>query len=267
MMAIDMVSLLDDLEAETSELMLILNGLEPLQWSMPTPAEGWQIRDQVSHLAYFDETATKAATDPAGFMEDAARLSEYGEAFPDEIARRFHDTAPEQLLLWFMTARKDMVLTFSKVDPKARLPWYGPPMSAASSITARFMETWAHGQDIADALGIVRVPTDRIRHVAHLGVSTYGFSHSLHNLEVPEVTISVSLRAPSGAIWSWGPDDSAESISGDAVDFCLVVTQRRIFNDTNLQVKGTSAKRWMSIAQAFAGAPGRGRTSDAGTAI
>jgi uncharacterized protein (TIGR03084 family) len=145
------------------------------------------------------------------------------------------------------------------MDPSTRLPWYGPPMSAASSVTARLMETWAHGQDIADALGVTRQPTTRLRHVAHLGVATREFSFRLRGLPVPAAPVRVELTAPDGAIWAWGPADAPERVAGSAVDFCLLVTQRRHQADTGLLTSGRAAAEWLAIAQAFAGPPGPGR--------
>jgi hypothetical protein len=44
------------------------------------------------------------------------------------------------------------------------------------------------------------------------------------------------------------------------VDFCLLVTQRRHLADTAVVVEGDAARQWISIAQAFAGPPGAGRS-------
>jgi uncharacterized protein (TIGR03084 family) len=68
----------------------------------------------------------------------------------------------------------------------------------------------------------------------------------------------VELSSPSGEIWSWGPDDAAQSVTGTAQDFCLVVVQRRHVDDTDLQVEGDVVRNWMLIAQAFAGPPATG---------
>jgi len=143
-------------------------------------------------------------------------------------------------------------------DPRDRAPWYGPDMSIASMATARLMETWAHGQDVADALGVTREPTKRLRHVAHLGVRTMGFSYLLRDRPVPTEPVRVELEAPDG-LWSWGPDETVNRVTGPALDFCLLVTQRRNLADTRLRVTGPVATEWMSIAQAFAGAAGKGR--------
>ena len=258
-MAVDMRGLLADLTAETRvfEAMLVL--LDAAGWDRPTPAPRWAIRDQVSHLAYFDEAAVAAATDPTRFRAEAADLMARGAGFPDEIARRYRGMPPPELLGWFRAARTGFVSVFSNLDAKARLPWYGADMSAASSVTARLMETWAHGQDVADALGVRRQPTARLRHVAHLGVSTFGFAFALNQRPMPQQRVRVELTAPDGSVWTWGPEDAPDVVDGTALDFCLVVTQRRNIADTALRVTGPLAAQWMGIAQAFAGPPGPGR--------
>ena len=132
-------------------------------------------------------------------------------------------------------------------------------MSAISFATARLMETWAHGQDIVDALGIVRKPTDRLRHIAHMGASTFAWSYAVRQMEVPDTKVRVDLTGPSGDLWTWGPEEAKDRVKGPAEDFCLVVVQRRHFSDTNLIITGDTARQWISIAQAYAGPAGSGR--------
>ncbi|MPZ62520.1 MAG: TIGR03084 family protein [Propionibacteriales bacterium] len=251
--------LLADLTAETDDLTGFLARLDIADWERPTPATGWQIRDQVSHLAYFDEAATLAATDAQRFRAEADELTALGPDFPDKVAGRYRDVQPDELVSWFRRARAALVDTLRARAPRDRVPWYGPEMSITSSATARLMETWAHGQDIVDALSVAREGTKRLRHVAHLGVSTMGFAFGLRGRPVPEAEVHVALTAPDGSTWPWGPEGAENSVSGPALDFCLVVTQRRHHTDTNLRVVGPVAADWMSIAQAFAGAPGPGR--------
>ena len=153
-----------------------------------------------------------------------------------------------------------MVDVFRALDPKTRLPWYGPAMAAPSFATARLMETWAHGQDIADTFGIVRTPTDRLKHVAHIGVRARAFSYVTNGREVPADDIRVALISPNGETWSWNDDAGDDNtVTGPALDFCLLVTQRRNVADTALVVTGPLAEDWLGIAQAFAGPPGSGR--------
>jgi uncharacterized protein (TIGR03084 family) len=258
-MAVDLRVLLTDLAAESRVVEDLLTGLADQDWERPTPAAGWAIRDQVSHLAYFDATATLAATDPDRFRAEAAELLAIGPGFPDEVAARYRHLAPAELFAWFRDARARLLDTFASLDPKARVPWYGPDMSVASAATARLMETWAHGQDVADTVGTRPEPTSRLRHIAHLGMQTLGFSFQLNGRAAPGAAVRVELDAPDGSRWEWGPADAEDRVSGTALDFCLAVTQRRHPADTGLRVTGPVAAVWMSIAQTFAGAPGTGR--------
>ncbi|GAA4535926.1 TIGR03084 family metal-binding protein [Pseudonocardia xishanensis] len=262
-MAVSMEQLLDDLVAETRVLQDLVAELDDAGMSTPTPAERWSIRDQLTHLAYFDETATLAAVDPDTFRVEAAALVARGDDFPDQVAADHAALTADEVRFWLAETRTTLVATFRGIEPKARLPWYGPDMSALSSVTARLMETWAHGQDVADALGERRVPTDRLRHIAHLGVQTAGFSFLLNGRAAPTSPVRVELEAPSGDRWEWGPEDAADRVTGTAHDFCLTVTQRRHVTDTALQVAGPVATEWISIAQTFAGTPGTGRAPGA----
>jgi uncharacterized protein (TIGR03084 family) len=252
-------SLVGDLVAESSELRRVLEPMPAGAWARPTPAAGWTIVDQVSHLAYFDDVTRLSITDPEQFRAEAGQLTAGGQDFADRVAAQFRDTPPGELLAWFDRSRDQLTGAFRAVDPAARLPWFGPAMSPASSVTARLMETWAHGQDILDTLGIARVPTARLRHVADIGIRALRYSYAVNGLPLPADPIRVELAAPDGQRWTWGPADARDRVAGDALDFCLVVTQRRHRDDTRLEVRGPTAAQWIGIAQAFAGAAGSGR--------
>jgi uncharacterized protein (TIGR03084 family) len=252
-----MAALAADLAAETAITRELVAGLDEPAWHTPTPAIGWTIKDQISHLAYFDEVAVRAAVHPAEFRAELAAAPEHVN--PDAIAARYRDRTGTQLLAWFGTARAQLLETFTELDPRQRLPWFGPDMSAASSLTARIMETWAHTQDIADALGVSREPTARLRHVAHIGIGARAFSYEARGQAPPSAPIRVELTAPDATLWTWGPPEAADRVTGTALDFCLLVTQRRHRDDLDLAVTGPAAAEWTQIAQAFAGQPGPGR--------
>jgi uncharacterized protein (TIGR03084 family) len=253
-----MAALAADVAAETAVTRGLVAGLSEKGWRTATPAPGWDIADQIGHLAYFDQAAVRAALDPEEFRAEFAAMQAAGMD-ADAIAARYRDHSGAQVLAWFDQARADLLVTFKDMDPAARLPWFGPDMSAASALTARLMETWAHAQDIADALGVTREPTDRLRHVAHIGVGARAFSYIVNGKPPSTGPVSVTLTAPSGAVWTWGPADATDRISGPALDFCLLVTQRRHRDDLALTAEGPVATEWMTIAQAFAGPPGPGR--------
>ena len=254
---------LADLTAEGDQLEAMVGELSEEQWRTPTPAEGWDIATQIAHLAWTDEVAVTAATDKAGW--DALVLEAIADptGFVDMQALAGGAVPPVELLARWRTARPALANALREYPAGEKLPWFGPPMSPTSMATARFMETWAHSLDVADTLSISVEPTDRIKHVAHIGVRTRNFAFANNGLEPPAEEFRVSLTAPSGALWEWGPSDAAQSISGPAYDFCLRVTQRRHRDDLSLRAVGTEATKWLEIAQAFAGPPGSGREPSA----
>ena len=258
-MPVSMDELARDLESETAVLQAILDGLADEQWTWPTPAPGWSIIDQVSHLARADEVAVLSATDRAGFDALTARENESSESRTERWAREYRSLSPSELKDWFARARAELVATFRALDPSVRVPWYGPDMSAAAALTARIMETWAHGRDIADTVGARWAPTPGLRQVAHLCVRALPNSFRARGRPEPDGPVYVALTAPDGEVWEWGPPDAPNRVTGDAVELCLVATQRRHPADTSLAAEGPVAVEWLTIAQAFAGPPGAGR--------
>lgn len=254
---VDLEALSQDLAAEHEDLDAVVSSIRPAEWDVDTPAPGWTVRDQVSHLAFFDEQALLATTDPEAFLAALAAVTE-ADAFMNDPLRSARALRPEAVLEWWRKERHALLHAFRDADAKRRIPWFGPPMSPASFISARLMETWAHGQDVADALGVERAPTDRLKHVAHLGVRARRNSYAANGLEMPDGEVMVEVRGPGGDPWTWNESDT-DRVTGSALDFCLVVTQRRHIDDTDLVVQGSLATDWMSRAQAFAGPPGAGR--------
>jgi uncharacterized protein (TIGR03084 family) len=258
----ELAAILRDLRDEGEELDALVAGLDAAGWRAPTPAPGWTIAHQVGHLAWTDEWTLRAVHDPAGFHPAATELLSGVDEFDtlvDEGASDGAALAPARLLAWWRDGRARVLAGLAEVPEGVKLPWFGPPMKPTSMATARIMETWAHGEDVADALGVKREPTARLRHIAHLGVRTMGFAFSAHGLPVPGQPVRVELTGPSGELWTWGPEHAADRIAGPVLDFCLLVTQRRHPDDLALAVTGPVATAWVPIAQAFAGPPGEGR--------
>ena len=247
-----------DLLAEHDDLDAIVSGADA-DWDLATPAEGWSVRDTVSHLAFFDDRATEAVTTPDEFRAGLGAVLEDPQRFIDAGPVQGRELSPGDVLTWWRTSRANVVAAFRAAAPGLRVPWYGPDMSVSSLVTARLMETWAHGQDVADALGVRRTPTARLRHVAHLGVATYRYSFVATGRAEPQAPVCVELTAPDGSTWTFGPGDADNRVAGAAVDFCLLVTQRRHRNDTDVRAEGPVATEWLTIAQAFAGPAGAGR--------
>ena len=260
--------ILQDLAAEQQSLDDVVSGLTTEQWALATPSPGWSIADQIAHLTYFDGTASLAIENPEGFSglaEELVGLMMAGDeaAIDDALLGRYRSLSRYGLLAQWRANRSTLKRVASPLDGDARIAWYGPPMGAKSFLTARLMEAWAHGQDIVDTLGVEREPTDRLRHITQLGFITRGWTYINRGLEAPDTPVRVELTSPSGDTWKFGPDDAPESIIGPAEDFCLVTTQRRHVDDTDLAVEGASARDWMEKAQLFAGPPSDGPAATA----
>ena len=249
-----------DVLNEYRELGTQLAQLSGPDWRLLTDFHGWTIFDEIAHLCLFDELAVVAITDAASFRteQQAIEVSLSQGAQISEIARQRYVTLPGAALapVW-ECAFTSLAGRLELLDARQRLPWFGPDMSARSFATARLMETWAHGQDIYDALGISRQPTVRLRHIAHLGVVTFNWSYRVRGMQPPAQAPVVELRSPAGDTWSWNEGSNSGRVRGSAEDFCLVVTQRRHVEDTALETKGI-ADQWMRIAQCFAGPPADG---------
>lgn len=249
-----------DLAEEHDSLDELVAGLDDRGWRLPTPAPGWDVGDQVSHLAFFDDAARLAVADPDGFQATRPADEVGLAALIAGAGDRGRDMSNAERLAWWRRSRSELCEAALAAADGVRVPWYGPSMSILSFVTARLMETWAHGQDIADALGVTRPATPRLRHVAQLGVLAFANSFRANGVAVPEQPPRVELCLPTtGDVWTWGDEGGTDVVRGDALDFCLVVTQRRHPADTGLHVAGPVARQWLAMAQAFAGPPGPGR--------
>jgi uncharacterized protein (TIGR03084 family) len=249
-------ALLDDLRDEQRELRELVAGAD---LDASTPAAGWDVRDTVSHLAGTDQEALEAATRPDVFLARLPDVAADIEGFLTGQLTSRRGLSRDELLAGWQQGFDALVRALAALAPDTRVPWYGPPMSPASFATARLMEYWAHGQDVADAVGVSRVPTARLRHVCHLGFRTRGFSYAVRGREAPEAAVALRLTAPDGALWAFGDQDAGQHVTGPAEDFCLLVTQRRHRDDLALVAHGDDAAEWLDIAQCFAGPPGPGR--------
>ncbi len=254
----ELVDVLADLRAEGDDLDRMVAELTPEQWALPTPAPGWTIAHQIAHLTWTDEQVIAAATDPTGFYTALSDLL----TDPEHLVDRGTEATlapPPQLLTHWRDSRSRVGQALTGMTPGTRHPWFGMNLSAMSSATGRLMETWAHGEDVAVALGTAREPTGRLRHVAFIGYATLAHSFRTHGRPEPTDGVYLELTAPGGGTWAYGSPDAADRVAGPALDFCLLVTQRTHRADTALVATGPVADEWLDIAQSFAGPPGPGR--------
>ena len=184
-----------DLADQVAALAAVVDPLASQDLLTPTPAEGWDIADQLGHLAAFDEHGTTAMVDPDRFRADLAHALDTGTDPVAAATARGRDLGPGGCRDWWHTASATLARAAAGLEPRQRLPWYGPDMGAMSFLTARLMETWAHGQDVRDALGLEPEASRRLRHVADIGVRARPFSYAIRAMEVPSAPIRVALGA------------------------------------------------------------------------
>ncbi len=251
-----MKEILADLEAEQESLDRFLCTLTEAQWDLPTPAEGWTVRDSVSHIAHIDEVAVAFIHGDNSALEEVKKL---GLMYTTVKAQKGREMNSAGILPWWRRARTMMLDELSKCDSKQRIPWFAMPMGARSFATARLMETWAHGLDCFDALGAEPEDTDRLRHVALMACMARPYAYQVNGLSLPQTSLRVELILPSGHLWTYGGLDAADRIKGKAGEFCRVAVRRRHWRDTSLEIEGDEARRFMEIVQAYAGPPGPGR--------
>jgi len=248
----------EDFREESRALAAVLDPLSDAEFDQPTLFKSWTIDDVVGHLHMFNVAAEKTLESDAAFQaffapimaglgKGQTLLQTQGPWLDGLRGRALFDT-------WRDTAER-VADAYRGVDPKHRVKWAGPDMSVLSCITARQMETWAHGQEVFDVLAQERQEQDRIRNIAHLGVSTFGWTFINRQMPVPEPAPYVRLTGPSGAVWDWNTPQEDNRVDGLASEFAQVVTQVRNVADTSLVATGEAATQWMALAQCFAGPP------------
>ncbi|MDA0351880.1 MAG: TIGR03084 family metal-binding protein [Chloroflexi bacterium] len=250
-----MDELIADLVAEQDYLDAAIRDAPEARWNAPSPADGWLMRDCVAHLAELDRTAAIIAE--TGAYPDGDRRPGDGVVTAGQLDARRLSIA--ELLSFWRESRARLATALKPLDGRDRLPWAGNTMSVRSFTTARLMEAWSHGLDAIESAGVTPVDSDRLRNIAHIGYATRDFAYRNRGLEPSAEALRVELTAPSGAIWSWGPDDATARVTGTAGDFCRVVTQRIHYTDTGLEYTPGAAEEYLQIAQAFAGPTGAGR--------
>ncbi|MET9550391.1 TIGR03084 family metal-binding protein [Streptomyces sp. NPDC006627] len=265
----DIDAIVDDFDAERADLDEVVAGLDANLWNSPTPAQGLTIAGQIAHLNWTDELVLRAIRSPATFAEEvdgvlapphATESINAGSEFVNTGAAERSTSPQSQLVTAWRRSAAELSGTLRALPRGTRIPWFAPrPLSVAAMAASRVMETWAHGQDVFDALGLSRQPTGRLVHVVRLGVRSRDFAYQLRGMAPPKEEFRVELHAPGGELWSWGPVDAPEKVEGSALDFALVATQRLHRDDSDLITWGEATEEWLRIAQAYAGPVGQGR--------
>jgi len=256
------------LQAEDESLDKLVAWLTDEQWQRPTPAAGWTIAHQIGHRLWSDEVALAALQDQSAFSDLLESAVSDPLGLTDKGAEQCAALPPGELLARWPEARDRLAGALAELPTGDKVPWFGPPMSPRSMATGCLMETWAHGQDVADSLVFSRPPTGRLCDIAHRGVRTCDFAYAINGMEASGREFRIELKATHDATWTWGPEDVGERVAGTAAALCLVVAQRRQRDEVGLVATGEQARQWLTVAQVFAGPPrasvwaahGQGRT-------
>lgn len=251
----------NDFLEESRCLDLLVEPLDTAGLQLVTQFMDWTIEDIIGHLHLFNHAAKLALADRNLFKDFFAPMAtdlNQGKSLLSVQNKWLDGTGGRELLNMWREGYEAAAQEYATADPKQRIAWAGPDMSARSSITARQMETWAHGQAAFDILGVAREDKDRIKNIVHLGINTYGWTFKNRNLPTPDPAPHIRLKAPSGTIWQWNEEQNDNRVEGSAVEFCQIVTQTRNVADTNIEATGNTATRWMAMAQCFAGPPVEG---------
>lgn len=251
-----------DFKDESDTLAAVLADAGDDVFATITQFKNWTIEDVIGHLHIWNVAALMTLQDPESFQQflrDMMGALKAGKSHVDAqyawLDQHASGIRGRELFDAYCNYYPRLAAAYGEADPEVRVAWAGPDMSTRSKIIARQMETWSHGQEIFDILGQERVDGDRIRNIAHLGVTTYGWTFRNRREEPPAPKPFVQLTAPSGAVWEWNDPQEDNLVRGSAVEFAQVVTQTRNIDDTALETVGDTACRWMEIAQCFAGGP------------
>jgi enediyne biosynthesis protein E11 len=248
-----------DLVAEGDALDELVAGLADEQWALPTPAPGWTISHQVAHMASVAGIARLAAADPDTFIALTSGAADDFDGSVHALLVPYLAHSPSELLARWRSDRAAASDALGALPPDQLVPWVVREIPAGVLACAGIMELFAHGQDIADAIGARRDYTDRIGHLAFFAARNRDFAYTVRGLEPPDEPFRIELTAPSGEAWTFGPEDASQLVTGPATDFCLLVTRRRHRDDLAVTARGRLADEWLNIAQAYRGSPGAGR--------
>lgn len=247
---------LADLAAESDQIEAWVTPLDEVDWSTVTTPEGWTITHQIAHLAWTDRASLIAIAGGQQFDDVMSLAVEDPFGFVDAETEKWAQLPPAEQLPRWQQGRAELAAALRAVPDGTKLPWFGPPMSPTSMATARFMETWGHGHDVAEGLGQAYPQNDRCKHVCHIGVRARGNAYLMRGEQDPGTDIRVELTAPSGEVWTWGDEQATDRITGSGYDFALLATRRRHRDDVDVHASGEVADHFLDIVQAFAGMPG-----------
>jgi len=248
----DVVALLAHEHAALGDL---VGSLDPVAFGRPTRCEGWDVADVVLHLAQTDEMALDSVEGRLGAASGSWRQAGPVHSVDEGASRLVADQRGEDpqavVMRWGRAARR-LEEVLGTMDLSTRVPWVAGELSARTLAATRLAETWIHGGDVAEALGVVRAPTRRLHPVARLAWRTlpYAFARAGRTLAGP---VAFLLVGPDGERWDFVPDgEPTTTVTGPAVELCEVAARRRPAAATTLEASGPDAGAVLELVRTYA---------------
>jgi uncharacterized protein (TIGR03084 family) len=244
------------LAEQQAELAGILTGLDAAQWSHPTRCVGWDVADVVLHLAQSDEMAIESATGRLGDASAsgpgrAGRAGTVDEMVAAMVERERGPSHQELLTRW-SSATDQLVAVLSGLDPSTRVAWVAGELSARTLGTTRLAETWIHANDVADAVGITLVPSERLYLIARLAWRTLPYAFALAGSEL-QGPVAFHLLSPGGSRWDLVPEENpVTEVSGSAVELCNVAARRLDPSESSLVTAGPDGEQVLALIRTYA---------------
>ena len=251
-----MDALVQALVQEIAQTASLVDGLSEREWNTFTRCDGWRISDVVLHLAQSDEMAV-ASLNGSFPVGTADRTGGWGGATSvDEsvalMVERERGAPSAQLLERWTSGAAELIAVLNAMDLSARVLWVAGHLSARTLATTRLAETWIHTGDVADALGVELIATDRLKPIARLAWRTlpYAFGAAGQTLNGP---VAFRLVSPSGDLWTFLPDEPAvTTIEGPATELCTVAARRTDPETTSLRGEGPDAEAVLALVRTYA---------------
>jgi uncharacterized protein (TIGR03084 family) len=252
-----MEALIDALAAQHAELRSLIEPCTDRDWLRPTPCEGWDVGDVLLHLVQTDELAVTSARGDLdelrdGFLgnrDERSLTVDAAAAAQVEVERAIGGAA---IAARWERSSASLLAEVRAGDPHRRVTWVSGQLSLQTLVATRLSEAWIHTGDIAEALGVELVPTDRLRHISRLAWRTLPYAFARAGLELSG-PVALDLVGPAGDRWQFTPDaPPTTTIRGSASEFCAVAARRVKPAQTTLVGEGPDADMVLELVRTYA---------------
>jgi uncharacterized protein (TIGR03084 family) len=254
-----MDGILTALAEQVEELDALVRDLDEDGLALPSRCAGWSISDVLLHVAQTNEMTAASAegrfTDEAAAFGNRVGAAPPGATIDDlagmAVATERGQSGKEVYDRWRASSAAQAA-ALGACEAGTRLPWVAGDLAAITLATTRLAETGIHTGDVAGGLGREVVAAERLWPIARLAWRTlpYAFARAGKTMAGP---VALRLAAPGGETWEFEPDTPpATTVSGPALDFCLVAARRVAPAETALAAAGPDGDAVLDLVRTFA---------------